>query len=397
MAIDFSCPLCRAVLRAPAGAAGRLGDCPHCEGELAVPGAEVAAADRRGRLFVPVGVPLDAGQVAAAADGQPVPRTAAPTVAAATPAAASSSDTDAIRDAAADAVTVPPPVEFAEEADGDAVVLTAVDDDAAVGTPVDDTAAAVPAPAPTRPRRSRSRRRGVPWGAVLMLLVIAGVTGGAGWVLYQRLAPQSAAVAGTLVGRPVDAADVPPATLLAPAGADPAAVRAMAGGLPMRSPVVEVELRATGDEEVAVTVGPGTATRLVSVRLADEPGVRAWLEDTEAVYTAKRSELTAARGAFFAAVAEAAASDAPPEVAPYRDTVALNAATEELGWAVEAVADGRAYPAVRETGDGAVIFAVPRGTDTFTVRGRDLPGAGRAFGLVYEVAVREDGVGETPG
>ena len=372
MAIDFACPLCRAVLRAPAGAGGRLADCPHCGGELAVPGGELPADVRKSRLFVPVGVPLDAARVAAAVDGVAPPATAAARTTHTPPAAAPAVD--------ADAAPVPPPGGLTEPTDDEPVLLTAVEDD--------EPPAPAPQPAVVTPTRRRSRRkRGVPWAAVLMLLVFGGVIGGAGWVLYQRLAPPSSAVAATLTGRPVDAADVPPATLLAPAGADPAAVRALGNGLPMKSAVVEVVLRATGDEEVEVTVSPGGGTRLVAVRLADDPAVRAWLENTDAVYAAKRKELSAARGAFFAAVAEAAKNDAPPEVAAYRDTVALNAATGELGWSVEAVAAGKPHPAVRETADGAVIFAVPRGAESFTIRGRDLPDVGRAFPSNYAVTI----------
>ncbi len=42
--IEFSCPGCGTVLAAPEEMSGQLVECPECENQMAVPGAEQAAA-----------------------------------------------------------------------------------------------------------------------------------------------------------------------------------------------------------------------------------------------------------------------------------------------------------------------------------------------------------------
>ena len=88
-----------------------------------------------------------------------------------------------------------------------------------------------------------------------------------------------------------------------------------------------------------------------------------------------------ARDAFFAAVA------AGGDVGGFRESVALNAAREVLGWSVEAVAGDRVVPCCGEREDGSLLFCVPADAATFTLRGPRRAGRGRRL----PVPVRGDG------
>ena len=364
--IEFACPHCRAVLRAPHDAAGGLGDCPHCDAECRVPGGPDAdVADPL--AFVPVGKALDAEAVGAAvAEVAPVPKG------------------DAKPRSGVRRIVVPEP--------DDAVELEFEEAPETVGSEF-PTAAAFDSPdgddAPDRPaRRSRRTRRGsrvVP--ALLLVGVLAGA-GAAGWAMYGRIAGPPAV---TLTATPLPADAAEPAELFAPADADPRAVAVVAAGVPMRSPLLTVTLSAAPvrDGEIApdprpirVAVEPGEAGRLVRVDLADRPEVAAWREDRRDLVGAKRLAFVRARDRFFAAVA------AGGDVGAYREPVALSAATDVLGWGVEAVAGARVAPCCRERADGSLLFALPADAATFTLRGRDVPGEGTVFPYRYEVTVR---------
>ncbi|QDT17394.1 hypothetical protein [Alienimonas californiensis] len=404
------------MLRAPHDAAGALGDCPHCEKEIRIPGGAVVEPDDP-LGFIPVGAPLDHDAVEAAieqsAPARTVPGIAAPDVAA--PAAGS-----------------PGGVVF-ESSDGAAAPVTFASADEDEGTP---EAGAAPATI-TKPARGRRRRgkRGSPVLAGLVLLVLFGGIGGAGWVMYERLAGGGVE---SVAAEAVAADAAPPAYFLPPDPVSQQALRTVELGVPFVSPVLEVRLTGTsrrggggagapdpdaggmadrrgmtdarpadnappaddiaaGEDEAApagpaaanvpagailVTVRPGDAGRLVRApALRERPEVKAWLEANAKLYGDKQIAFTEARAAFFAAVA------AGEDTSGFRDSVALNAATDVTGWSVEAVADSRVVPCCRETSSGDLYFCIPRTATAFTIRGRTIPGLGSEFPFTYGAPV----------
>ncbi|MFH5804276.1 hypothetical protein [Alienimonas sp. DA493] len=392
------------MLRAPHDAAGALGDCPHCEKEIRIPGGAVAEADDP-LGFIPVGAPLDQEAVEAAVQqSAPERRVDVPEPAPAAAAAGGGVTFEAADDEAA-------PVTFESADDEPAAANTA---NAAVGP------AAVAKP--VRSRRGRRRgKRGNPVLAGLVLLVLFGGIGGAGWVMYERLAGGGAtAVSAELVA----AEAAPPAYFLPPDPVSQQALRTVESGVPFVSPILEVRLngvggsaggagtpaadaggmvdRATSNDEppdggnapaadapadlpneaILVTVRPGDAGRLVRVAaLRERPEVKAWLEANPQLYGEKQVAFTKARVAFFSTVADGG------DASPFRDSVALNAATDVTGWSVEVLADGRVLPCCRETDSGDLYFCLPRTATAFTIRGRNIPGVGPTFPFTYVAAV----------
>ena len=369
--IAFACPHCRAVLRAPHDGHGALGDCPHCEAELRVPGGpgEVSADPT---AFVPVGKPLTGEELAAATE----------------PAAPAAERADVAQ------IVVPEPIATGDappSGDGEAVVLEfeEVEEDGAVPlAPADDEDSGGPGgPVARRSSRRSRKRRGNPVLAGVLLLAVLGGAGGAGYLMYDRLAGPPAVV---LTATPLAADAAEPAELVPPANVDPAAVAVVQAGLPMRSPLLVVTLSAAPGEDgapadpplIRVRAEPGSAGRLVRVFFADRPEVVRWKEDRRDLIGKKRLAFVKARDAFFAAVA------AGGDVGGFRESVALNAVRDVLGWSVEAVAGDRVVPCCGEREDGSLLFCVPQDTANFTLRGRDVPGEGVVFPFRYEVTVR---------
>ena len=370
--IAFACPHCRAVLRAPHDGHGALGDCPHCEAELRVPGGpgEVSADPT---AFVPVGKPLSGEELAAATE----------------PAAPAAERADVAQ------IVVPEPIATGDappSGDGEAVVLEfdeVEEEDGAVPlAPADDEDSGGPGgPVARRSSRRSRKRRGNPVLAGVLLLAVLGGAGGAGYLMYDRLAGSPAVV---LTATPLAADAAEPAELVPPANADPAAVAVVQAGLPMRSPLLVVTLSAAPGEDgapadpplIRVMAEPGSAGRLVRVFFADRPEVVRWKEDRRDLIGKKRLAFVKARDAFFAAVA------AGGDVGGFRESVALNAARERARverrgrrrrprGAVLRGAGGRLAAVLRAEGRGGVHAA-----------GRDVPGEGVVFPFRYEVTVR---------
>ncbi|NNJ24006.1 hypothetical protein [Alienimonas chondri] len=449
--IEFACPHCRAILRAPHDAAGALGDCPHCEKEARIPGgAAPEAADPL--AFIPVGAPLDHEAVQAAIEQSAPERT--PDVSDSAKSGSAKEEGEpaktpiATAERSPDAAAPDGGVVFAPADGDDAAPVTFESADDSDGLPGDDAApdkyddeyapAAARGPAPRR--GTRRRKRGNPVLASVVLLLLLGGIGAAGWVMYDRLAgPPPVGLAAT----ELSADAVPPASFRPPAGVDQEALRKVEAGVPFNSPVLEVLLTGTrsrsgggggrqpepdaggmtdrggmsdaapmdgepdddpADEEasdgemaadrddaaepnadppagapsieegsIRVEIRPGSAGRLVRVSPRERPEVAAWIEANTGLYGEKQLAFVKARGEFFAAV------PAGKQTAEYRNSVALNVATEALGWSVEAVADGRVVPCCRETESGDLLFCIPRTAAGFTIRGRDIPGQGRVF------------------
>ena len=360
------------MLRAPHDGHGALGDCPHCEGELRVPGGpDVAAADPT--AFVPVGRTLTGEELAAAAEpaAPPAKRAETPQIVVPEPDAAGHAPPGGEGEAVA--------LEFDEAPEGDGAILLSPADD---GEPDD-----LGGPVVRRPSRRGRKRRGNPLLAGALLVAVLGGAAGAGWLMYDRLAGPPA-VALTATALAADAAE--PAELVPPSDADPAAVAVVQAGLPMRSPLLAVTLSAAPGEDgtpadpprIRVKAEPGSAGRLVRVHFADRPEVVRWKEERRDLIGAKRLAFVKAREAFFAAVA------AGGDVGGFRDSVALNVARDVLGWSVEAVAGDRVIPCCGEREDGSLLFCVPTAAAAFTLRGRDVPGEGVVFPFRYEVTVR---------
>ena len=409
------------MLRAPHDAAGALGDCPHCEKEARIPGGApppAAAADD----FVPIGALLDPEEVEAAREQT------APSTGRTIEIPAALGESEPMNAPPADGVVFAP-ADARPPAATDGVTFESLDEPPPGG----------PIAAPSRPVRSRGRRRkkrGSPVAAILVLLMIVGGIGAAGWVMYDRLAgPGAIGVAGRALAD--DA--IPPAYFLPGAGTSGAALAKVEAGVPFESPLLIVELsgRSAGpagarppapdaggmtdrggmtdaggmtdgpvpddpagenaaddepteparpaaipDGAILIRIRPGERGRAVRVSLGELEEVAAWVSERSGdLAPAKRLAFVKARDRFFAAVGEGG------NVAPYRDTVALGAATDVLGWSVEAVADGRVAPCCRQTPAGDLLFCLPRGAASFTLRGRELPGLGRAFPFEYVVTV----------
>ena len=370
------------MLHAPHDGHGAVGDCPHCEAELRVPGGGAFAAGDPG-AFVPVGKPLSRDEVAerTAATAPPAANADGPKVEVPEPAAAPARPDAPPLGGGEPAVEL----EF-EEVDGDEDVPLVFADGDDAASPADGFAD----PAADRAALRRARRRGRGGNPVLgglLALTVVGGAAGAGWLLYDRLGA-SGAVELSATALPAGAFE--PAEFVPPPDADPAAVAVVQAGLPMRSPLLVATLSAAPDEDgrpvdpprIRVTVEPGPAGRLVRVSLADRPEVAAWLEERRDLIGAKRLAFVKAREDFFRAVA------AGGDVGEYREPVALNTVRGVLGWSVEAVAAGRVAPCCGEPEDGELLFCLPAGAAMFTLRGRDVPGEGVAFPHVYQVTVR---------
>lgn len=322
MAIEFECPSCNAVMRVPDAYAGKQGRCPQCETRLLVP--VVARPDLNTN---PTANDQPAGQPVAT----PITPNAAPTTPAHTP-----------------------------------------------GTRITT--------------RKRSRRRpsralviGIPVIGFLLLLGIIA------WSLTDKLPTLS----GNLAARMLTEKTLP--RIIIPwsdTGLSPDDRQTLQTLLAEKAETLSSELvtcRLIGtDDGIAVqwTAAAAAAWVVVDAVSESEKSLSLWLKKERPRLNAlRRTELLDALSEYCRDKLQQATGDQITiDAAVVRDSVALNAAVDALGYAVAAKAGRRVIRATAENEQGQLYFCVPGETQTITLAGRNSSN-GLMFPGTYEVLI----------
>lgn len=326
MAIEFECPSCNAVMRVPDAYAGKQGRCPQCGTRLLVP--VVARPDLNT-------IPTANDQPGMQPAGQPVATPITPNAAPTTPA---------------------------------------------------------PAPGTRITTRKRSRRRpsralviGIPVIGFLLLLGIIA------WSLTDKLPTLS----GNLAARMLTEKTLP--RIIIPwsdTGLSPDDRQTLQTLLAEKAETLSSELvtcRLIGtDDGIAVqwTAAAAAAWVVVDAVSESEKSLSLWLKKERPRLNAlRRTELLDALSDYCRDKLQQATGDQVTiDAAVVRDSVALNAAVDALGYAVAAKAGRHVIRATAENEQGQLYFCVPGETQTITLAGRNSSN-GLMFPGTYEVLI----------
>lgn len=344
MAIQFNCPYCTASIRVGDEAAGKVGKCPKCETKLRVPKPDVDAATE--------------GAGAAPDEPESSPATGA--------------------SEAFDFDPAPPSIEPLEPAETGA----------ATGPVIDTTGE----PPPSYASLVKKKRQGGGWwiGPVLFGGLLLAAAAGYWW--FTR-----ATMTGELTGVPIPVdkavtAYVGPAAVDMPRREFMQAVEGLTvDPVLIDSTALRIEIRGSRfGLRVAAQAGP--ETELVGVGLGRHPVVSAFVaEHAAALNDPLAQELRTEATGFIESWREARAAGMElGNLAAYRDVVGLNALLGGLGYHTEAIYDGTIYPCVHEDADGALYYAVPRGTEAFVVRARTFEGRTPVISEPFEFTIHVD-------
>jgi len=325
MAIEFECPNCTSVMRVPDAYAGKQGRCPQCETRLLVPN---------------------------------IPR---PDLSNAPPATVLPTQT-----------TVPQ------------------------ATPVPTSAAAAVSternPVPRTSRRIRSRRRparalviGIPVIGFLLLLGIIAVT----------LTGKLPELNGNLAARMLTEKSLPRIIIpwsdtgLSQADRQTLQTILAENAETLTSELVTCRLIGT-DDGIAVqwTAAASAAWCVVDAVSDSEKPLSLWLKkERPSLNAARRTELLDALASYCRdKLQQAAGAEINVDAARTRDSVALNAATDALGFAVVAKAGKRVIRPAVENERGQLYFCLPSETQSLTLAGRN-GSNGSLFPGSYQVII----------
>lgn len=325
MAIEFECPNCAAVMRVPDAYAGKQGRCPQCETRLLVP-------------------------------------------------------------------DIPRPDVGSAPAASDLPLSTSVPQAAPVPTPAAAPIATERNPALRTSRRGRSRRRpsralviGIPVIGFLLLLGIIA------WSLTGSLP----ALSGNLAARMLTEKSLPriiiPWSDTGLSQADRQTLQAVLAenAETLTSELVTCRLIGT-DDGIAVqwTASASAAWCVVDAVSDSEKPLSLWLKkERPRLNAARRTELLDALSSYCRdKLQQAAGTDVTIDAGQVRDFVALNAATDALGFAVAAKTDKRVIRPAVENERGQLYICVPSDTQTLTLAGRR-SGQGPLFPGSYHVVI----------
>lgn len=326
MAIEFECPSCNAVMRVPDAYAGKQGRCPQCET----------------RLLVPVVARPDLNTTATAND-QPAMQPAGQPVA------------------------------------------TPITPNAAPTTPAHTPGTRITTRKRSRRRPSRALVIGIPVIGFLLLLGIIA------WSLTDKLPTLS----GNLAARMLTEKTLP--RIIIPwsdTGLSPDDRQTLQTLLAEKAETLSSELvtcRLIGtDDGIAVqwTAAAAAAWVVVDAVSESEKSLSLWLKKERPRLNAlRRTELLDALSEYCRDKLQQATGDQITiDAAVVRDSVALNAAVDALGYAVAAKAGRRVIRATAENEQGQLYFCVPGETQTITLAGRNSSN-GLMFPGTYEVLI----------
>lgn len=338
MAIEFNCPYCTAAIRVPDEFSGKRGSCPKCATKLIVPDV----------------VPKSG----AAADVPPTPNVPSLTVASEVPSVPGS------------AVPEPPGVSGAAE-------------------PADFTA-----PPPTsvsRKLRRKSRRRksqgvfGVAVPAVCFLMFLGLLAA----FMYLRSPELEGSLRGSLVG----VMDFPPATVslhnlnLTDEEHTQAAMAFEGAPESFISPQMTCSVAVDGDN-LQIDVRSGKGFAWFAVNPSSSTALTDWIRSQRTALNTVRLQTLAAAGSELCRdkVTKEGGTPVVFDAVRYRDSFGLSAHVDAFGFAVVAIVGNKLMPCAHEDSNGTLYFALPVGTGSFQLRGREVNGQ-RLFPGEYTVTV----------
>jgi hypothetical protein len=262
--------------------------------------------------------------------------------------------------------------------------------------PVIATAPASPTQHRTASRTRRRRKSSNTLAMSILGVCFVAITGLAGYLWWSS---QPVSLKGNLSGELVASSNIKPVNVSADgiSGDTRNSVLAALREMPfsMKSSLLVTEFRAT-ETDIEVRLLPTTTTSIVRVSpLADE-SLAAWLsENSSRVVGERQAAVKKATEKFFADYADSKANGTSlrDETPYYRNHLALGAMNVGLGYVVEAATSKQVCPCVFEDPAGNLYFAVPRDTDSFTVRGRTMSDGRKLFPGTFAVscgAVPED-------
>lgn len=371
MAIQFKCPQCEAQIKVPDTAAGQVGRCPACELRIAVPNI---APPSPGESTEPI-----AAQHPDVAPPAPAENDA--------PARDDVPDFSGITgDEVVDDTTIPQ------------IAVDAAENSAGGEFPISDMAVGRSRSVARRLEDRQRTKRGsvlIPLSCCAMFLVVLAAAG-------IRLGYFRGPLEGELTGSV--ASDVAVDPHLMPRKE-------------IKAPKETLDLVLTGLEENSESLlsrlmrlefsgsSDGLTVSLVAERRGDfyvvaisqNESLQEYRDEHDRAWNALRlAELEKATTRFVTEYAQAESENRPVEsLAAYRDSIGVNALVEGLGYVlaakVETSLDGRkgvAESRCMAEQDGNLYFLLPRGTKSFQIVGRDLPGGHPKFPGSFTVNVK---------
>lgn len=334
--IQFECPHCQAVLRVPDSAMGQRGKCPKCQGTLLVPTPPGAASPSASATVPPEGN-----------DSAGPPGLSTTTPASAAPGAPGGTGGETELGDLFSALSGPHP-------------------------PKEDPLLKVT-------KRTRAQNRGSVLTGLFFLMIAIGL-GVTGYFLMQ---PSLTAelTAELIPGNPlrpklVAARDLGHGDLFRSFVRDHAERR-----IRMNSQFLHASLEAA-EQGLWLRVESTGQSELYRVSPLTNAIFRELVaENYQQIETQRIAEFRGAVGEFLQNFmsAEQELMGSVSQLLFYRDRLILTGSVDALGYRLAAFVEGIQYPCIRQDREDRLYFALPRGTQQFLVKERDIPGQPRVF------------------
>ena len=139
----------------------------------------------------------------------------------------------------------------------------------------------------------------------------------------------------------------------------------------LKSELEQLQFQGT-DEGIKIAITPGPGAELVAVEINEDKKLSKWHAKNSASLNEKAQKQVIASAKKFVKESAAAQSRGSKveNVAPYRDELGIAALATGVGGEIIAVIGDRIHRCVAEQ-EGKLFFLLPRGTDHFTLQGRE--------------------------
>lgn len=364
MAIQFKCPECDATIRVPDTSAGKKGTCPQCSEKLIVPSI---APGTTGAVFA--SLPSASRSGAAHVDGTHL---GTPHIDVGSKKSGDHSSHSRQRDDS----------HHAASSTGRGMQL--IDDDDEVSLVQKSTGKG----------KHREQKRSFGWTVpVFCISVLAGVIGMIYWNSQPKLGekltahvtsdtrPRTGSISGSLSGlTPDDLNEVLQNLKAAPAE--------------WTSPSTAIRLTGT-DEDVSVTISPGTSSQLVVIKPAQSTIFADFVQQYgDQLEKPRLAEIKKNAPKLFADWLKHFVENTPMvNQSAHCEGVVFPSLVTGVGYHLEAATKGIIYPCVFEDDGGGLYFLLPTDTKSFVLRGRKIPGS-VSFPADFTVVVADPN--ETP-